>query len=76
MSFKNITVSGEAYELLASLKARGHQDSFSKVILRHLRAPADTCGELLERLQQMPPPKINLARMEAALKTRGRRSKR
>ena len=51
-------------------------DSFTKVILKHLRPPAETAGELLERLEQSPPPPVNLQRLEAHLKHRGRRSRR
>ncbi len=74
MGYKTIAVSDEAHSLLSSLKQKGHQDSFSKVILRHLPPAANTCSQLLERLEKMPPPEISMARMTAAMKSRGRRN--
>lgn len=75
MSFKTITVSDEAHKLLKRLKQPG-QDSFSKVILRHLQPPLDTCGDLLEHLEQHPVTGLNFERMEESLRTRGKRSNR
>ena len=76
MSFKTITVSAEAHKLLKALKQPG-QDSFSKVIIRHLQPPLDTCGDLLEHLERHPlSVGLDFDRMEAALKTRGKRSNR
>ncbi len=75
MANKSITVSQQAYKLLEKRKTP-HDDSFTKVILRHFRQPADTCAELMERLEQAPPPRVNLDRMETYVKQRGRRSRR
>ncbi len=51
---RNITIDEKAYNLLASLKI-DKRDSFTKVILRHVRKPADTCGELLEHSRALCP---------------------
>jgi hypothetical protein len=68
-------ISEEAHTLLRRQK-KGPKDSFTQVILRHLQPPADTCGELLERIEHSPPPRINLKRMRRHIKQRGRRSPR
>ena len=70
---RNITIDEKAYNLLASLKTEP-RDSFTKVILRHVRKPANTCGELLEALENSEPPQI--AVMKKFLAGRGRRSNR
>ena len=72
---RNITIDQKAYDLLASLKTEP-RDSFTKVILRHVRKPADTCGELLDRIEALPPPEIDEAVMKKILTGRGRRSNR
>jgi predicted CopG family antitoxin len=72
---RNITIDEKAYNLLASLKL-DPRDSFTKVILRHVRKPADTCGELLDRLEAMPPPPIDEAMLKKVMAGRGRRSNR
>ena len=74
MKFKNITIDEPAYKLLAGLKHPG--DSFSKVIKRHVRGPANTCGELLDIYENLPPPQIDEKVLQAFLKGRGRRSSR
>jgi predicted CopG family antitoxin len=71
---RNITIDLKAYELLASLKT-GPRDSFTKVILRHVRKPADTCGEMLEAMEGFVP-NVDLDRLERVTRERGRRSKR
>jgi len=71
---RNITIDEKAYDLLASLKT-DPRDSFTKVILRHVRKPADTCGELLERLENYVPP-VEVADIDKFIKSRGRRSNR
>ena len=71
---RNITIDEKAYNLLASLK-QDPRDSFTKVILRHVRKPADTCGELLEAFEGYIPP-VEVADIDKFLKERGRRSKR
>jgi len=72
---RNITIDEKAYNLLASLKT-GPRDSFTKVILRHVRKPADTCGELLDALDELGTPPVNLETIDGFLLNRGRRSRR
>jgi predicted CopG family antitoxin len=50
MATTTISVTTEAYETLAALKKKG--DSFSDVILKHLRPKAETCGDLLDELER------------------------
>jgi predicted CopG family antitoxin len=71
---RNITIDENAYNLLASLKT-GPRDSFTKVILRHVRKPADTCGELLESFKGYVPP-VEVEDIDKFITERGRRSKR
>jgi predicted CopG family antitoxin len=70
---KTITIDDAAYKLLAALK-RDSRDSFTKVILRHVTRPADTCGELLDYLEGSPPPNVDLETLHRIEKDRGRRS--
>ena len=70
---KTITIDDSAYKLLSSLKI-GPQDSFTKVILRNIRKPLETCGEILEAHEQLPPPEIDVEVLQKVLKRRGRRS--
>ena len=70
---KTITIDDAAYKLLAALK-RDARDSFTKVILRHVARPADTCGELLDSLEGSPPPNVDLETLHRIEKDRGRRS--
>ncbi|MGA2749267.1 MAG: antitoxin VapB family protein [Verrucomicrobiota bacterium] len=72
---KTITIDDDAYKLLSSLK-QGDRDSFTKVILRHVRKPADTCGELLDMFEAEPPAGIDASRIDAFVAERGRRSRR
>ena len=47
------------------------------VVARHAaHPPADTCGELLERLEAEPAPNVNPERIRTFLRQRGRRSHR
>lgn len=71
---RNITIDEKAYNLLASLKT-DPRDSFTKVILRHVRRPADTCGELLDALADYVPP-VEVDTIDKFIAARGRRSKR
>lgn len=71
---RNITINEKAYNLLASLKT-DPRDSFTKVILRHVRMPADTCGELLDSLTDYTPP-VEEDNINKFIAARGRRSKR
>jgi predicted CopG family antitoxin len=70
---KTITIDDAAYKLLSSLKS-GPQDSFTKVILRHIHKPLDTCGEILDAHEQLPRPEFDATVLEKILKGRGRRS--
>jgi predicted CopG family antitoxin len=70
---KTITIDDNAYKLLASLKV-GPQDSFTKVILRNIHKPRETCGEILDAHEELPPPNIDLEVLQKVLKGRGRRS--
>jgi len=70
---RTITIDDNAYKLLSSLK-RSSRDSFTKVILRHVNRPADTCGELLDALGAYPPPNVDLAILERIEKERGKPS--
>ncbi len=72
---RNITIDEKAYNLLASLKTEP-RDSFTKVILRHVRKPAETCGELMAAFEDYEPPTIDERLMAAVSKGRGRRSNR
>jgi predicted CopG family antitoxin len=70
---KTITLDDDAYKLLVSLK-QGNRDSFTKVILRHVYKPAETCGELLDAVENNPPPDIDLRKLDRVARGRGRRS--
>lgn len=70
---KTITIDDEAYKLLSSLK-QGGRDSFSQVIHRNIYRKANTCGELEAIYDQLPPPDVDLARLDRIEKERGRRS--
>jgi|KBSSwiStaDraftv2_1062776.scaffolds.fasta_scaffold19829_13 predicted CopG family antitoxin len=74
MASVNVTLSSDVYDLLKKLKRPG--ESFTDVIRRTVRPPADTCGELLERLEEQDAVPVNVERMDAYLKQRGRRSRR
>ena len=70
---KTITIDDEAYELLSSLK-QDKGDSFTKVILRHVRKPCNTAGELLDYYAGKPPPDIDWGILDKIAAGRGRRS--
>jgi predicted CopG family antitoxin len=70
---KTITIDDDAYQLLRKLK-RGSRDSFTKVIRRHIIPPVETCGELLEAIESLPPPEVDLNALERIERGRGRRS--
>ena len=72
---RNITIDEKAYNRLVSLKS-GPQDSFTKVILRHVRQPAETCGGLLDALEEMGTPPVKLEVIDQYVRTSGRRSRR
>lgn len=70
---KTITIDDDAYELLSSLKLE-KGDSFTKVILRHVRKPCDTAGELLDFYAGKPPPDIDWGVLDKIAAGRRRRS--
>ncbi len=70
---KTITIDEDAYKLLASMKQNG-RDSFTKVILRHIYRPADTCGELLDLMENAPPPTVEMEVLNRVAEGRARRS--
>jgi predicted CopG family antitoxin len=73
MASTTISVNEEAYKLLKDAKGKG--ESFSDVIIQHVRPPAATTfGELLDRLEQSPPPQIDRELMARIRAERGRRS--
>lgn len=51
---RTIKIDEKAYNLLASFKT-DPRDSFTKVILRHVRKAADTSGEFLEAMEGFVP---------------------
>jgi len=76
MATTTISLTTEAYQALARLKRDGQ--SFSEVVLEHLKAKPATCGELLDSLEEdfegmqlIPPERRNQLRAG-----RGRRSNR
>ncbi len=76
MATTTISLSTDAYQALARLKKKGQ--SFSGVILEHLRPKPRTCGELLDELERdfEGLPITSLERLEQLRAGRGRRSNR
>jgi hypothetical protein len=74
MATVTVTLTQEAHARLLKNKLPG--DSFSDVVLRELPDPCDTMGELLDRLESSPPPKLDPKRTKAMLSGGGRRSNR
>ena len=70
---KNVTLDDEAYDLLKSLKT-SPRDSFSQVVRRNIHRPANTCGELLDLEEKLPPLSVDLEKLDRIEKERGRRS--
>jgi predicted CopG family antitoxin len=70
---KTITLDDDAYQLLRSLKL-GARDSFTRVVLRHVHKPAETCGELLDASVQDTPPAVDGALLERLARERKRPS--
>ena len=76
MSVNNISLNSQAYQVLTRMKKKGQ--SYSEVILEHLRPVPETCGELLEELERdfEGVPITSLDRLANLHAGRGRRSKR
>lgn len=74
MATVTVTLTTEAHARLLKNKLPG--DSFSDVVIRELPDPCDTCGELLERVESSPPPKLDPEMVKAVIGGRGRRSNR
>lgn len=76
MATTTISLTTEAYEILAHMKRKGQ--SFSDVIVENLRPRALTCGELLEELERdfQGVKLFDSERMEQVRIGRGRRSNR
>lgn len=70
---KTITIDDDVYDFLRSLKL-DKQDSFTKVIRRHIPRQCNTAGELLDAYETMPPPNINWKMLDRIVAERGRRS--
>jgi predicted CopG family antitoxin len=74
MASTTISVNDQAYKLLKKARAKGQ--SFSDVIIDYVQPPAKTFGELLDRLEEMPPPPIDRELMAKVRAGRGRPSQR
>jgi predicted CopG family antitoxin len=74
MATTTISISADAHKLLKQLKQPG--ESYSDVILEYVRPPAETGGELLDRLRHIEPPIVDRELMTQVRAGRGRRSQR
>lgn len=74
MTNRTIRVPPDVHEMLAAQKQPG--ESFGDLLRRRMRPPANTCGELLARLEELPLPQVDDERMASFLTGRGRRSQR
>lgn len=76
MATTTISVTTEAYHALSRLKRKGQ--SFSEVIVEHLRSRPETCGELLAELEKdiEGVPITTVERLRTLRAMRGRRSSR
>ena len=74
MATLTLTVTTEVYDKLRKLKIG--KESFSQMLMRELPDRANTCGEVLEKLEgkELPPMGPNL--LKAVRRGRGRRSRR
>jgi predicted CopG family antitoxin len=67
------SIDDQAYEKLSSLK-HGKRDLFSQVIHRSIVRKANTCGELEDAYEGVPPPTFDAEVLDRIMKDRGRRS--
>ena len=76
MATTTISLTTEAYHTLSKLKKKGQ--SFSEVIVEHLRFRPETCGELLAELERdiEGMPITTVGRLQTLGAARGRRSNR
>jgi hypothetical protein len=76
MGNRTISVPADVHELLRQQKLAG--ESFGDLLRRRLQPPADTCGEILDRLEELDPhlAGIQLAELDRLAASRGRRSRR
>lgn len=74
MKYRTISIPPDVHEMLAAQKQPG--ESFGDLLRRRMRPPANTCDELLERLEELPLPQLDEERMAGFLASRGRRSQR
>jgi hypothetical protein len=71
---RTISVPADVHELLSAQKEPG--ESFGDLLRRPMRPPADTCGELLDRLEDLPLPALDRKQLTAFRKGRRCRSHR
>lgn len=76
MGQRTISIPADVHELLSAQKHPG--ESFGDLLRRRMRPPANTCGELLERLDEMDEhlAGLDLERLNQVVTGRGRRSPR
>jgi predicted CopG family antitoxin len=76
MGNRSISVPDDVHELLRRQKLAG--ESLGDLLRRRLQPPADRCGEVLERLDELDPhlAGVELAVLKRFTLSRGRRSRR
>ena len=74
MATITLTVTTEVHDKLKKLKV-GHE-SFSEMLMRELPDRANTCGEVLEKLEGKDLPPMDPKLLKAVRSGRGRRSNR
>jgi predicted CopG family antitoxin len=74
MATITLTVTTEVHEKLKKLKVG--KESFSEMLLRELPDRANTCGEVLEKLEGKELPVMDPKLLQAVRRGRGRRSHR
>jgi predicted CopG family antitoxin len=74
MASIRLTVTTEVHDKLKKLKVG--KESFSEMLLRELPDRANTCGEVLEKLEAKELPPMDPDLLKAVRNSRGRRSNR